>query len=225
MKPIRISSKTAAEEISLTLINDKAITDAENFIHHLGHMTKLKKREMVKIIKIVSRKSNDLMEKLLKIQESDEETITEVINEHWREFWDETESIRYSEYSAIAYKRLKNILKYHLFEKRDGGIINCIKNEDGTVELQPEKINDLLLKTMEEIQVDNKWNGLNKKSSHISLNWKKMSLNLLCINSLLQKPSLMTVYLTLCSQLKRNMTLIMTPRRRKPTSRNLQRNY
>jgi len=75
---------------------------------------------MIKIIKIVSRKSNDLMEKLLKIHESDEETITEVINEHWREFWDETESIRYSEYSAIAYKRLKNILKYHLFEKEMG---------------------------------------------------------------------------------------------------------
>ena len=53
---------------------------------------------MIKIIKIVSRKSNDLMEKLLKIQEFDEETITEIINEHSRDFWDETESIRHSEY-------------------------------------------------------------------------------------------------------------------------------
>jgi len=36
MKPIKIPSKTTAEEISLALINDKEITDAENFIHHLG---------------------------------------------------------------------------------------------------------------------------------------------------------------------------------------------
>jgi len=55
-------------------------------------MTKFKKREMIKIMKIVLRKSNDPMDKLLK--ESDKATITKVINEHWREFWDETESIR-----------------------------------------------------------------------------------------------------------------------------------
>ena len=45
MKPIRIPSKTTAEEISITLINDKAITDAENFIHHLGHMIKKKRND------------------------------------------------------------------------------------------------------------------------------------------------------------------------------------
>jgi len=38
VKHIKIPSKTTAEEISLALINDKEITNAEDFTHHLGHM-------------------------------------------------------------------------------------------------------------------------------------------------------------------------------------------
>ncbi|HRP37858.1 MAG TPA: hypothetical protein PLS50_08695, partial [Candidatus Dojkabacteria bacterium] len=65
--------------------------------------------------------------------------------------------------SATAYKNLKNILKYHLFEKRDGGIINCVINEDGTIEQDQDQVSRLLLKTIKEIQVDNKWKWLEEK--------------------------------------------------------------
>jgi len=160
-KPIKIPSKSTADEITLALINNEIITKAEDFIQHFGQLTKRRKGEIMKIIKLKSRRSNELMDKLLKIQNPDE--ISKVINNHWNEFWKNTESTRYSTDSATAYKRLKNMLKYHLFEKRDGGIINCIKYEDGTIEQQPDKVSDELLKTMKEIQVDNKWKWLEAK--------------------------------------------------------------
>ena len=59
----------------------------------------------MKIIKLKSRRSIELMDKLLKIQDPDE--ISKVINEHWSEFSKNTESTRYSTDSATAYKRLK----------------------------------------------------------------------------------------------------------------------
>ena len=160
-KPIKIPSKVTAEEISLALINNDKINKAEDFIRYFGQLAKLKKRELMKIIKPTPRKTNKLMEKLLNIQEPEE--ITNTINDHWGEFWNETESLRFSQESAAAYKSLKNILKYHLFEKRDGGIINSVKKEDGTIEQHPDEVSDLLLQTMEEIQVDNKWKWLEQK--------------------------------------------------------------
>jgi len=119
------------------------------------------------------------MDKLLKIQDSDE---ISKINEHWREFWKNTETKRCSTDSATVYKRLKNILKYHLFEKRDGGVINCIKYDNGTIEQQPDKVRDQLLKTMEEIQIDNKWKWLKKKNSPASLNQNAPKWKLLWYN-------------------------------------------
>ena len=160
-KPIKIPCKSTAEEISLALINNEQITRAEDFIKHFGRLARRRKKEIMEIIKLKTRKSNELMDKLLKLQDPDE--ITKTIDEHWSEFWKNTESTRYSTDSTSAYKRLKNVLKYHLFEKRDGGIINCIKHEDGTIEQEPDKVSDQLLKTMEEIQVDNKWKWLEEK--------------------------------------------------------------
>jgi hypothetical protein len=160
-KPIKIPSKKTADEISLALINNEQIQEANSFLNELGVMTKERKRDMVKIIKFKTKRDDDLIQKLLDLQ--DPEDITRTINEHWKGFWRETEATRYSEGSAEAYKRLKSVLKYHLFEKRDGAIINCIQNEDGTIEDQPDQVNEQLLKTLEEIQVDNRWKWIEQK--------------------------------------------------------------
>ena len=85
------------------------------------------------------------------------------VNTYWENIWKETEETRFSEDSAIAYNDLKDILKYHLFEKRDGGIINKIITEDGTIIYIPKEVNEELAKTIEEIQVDNNWAFLERK--------------------------------------------------------------
>lgn len=114
-KPIKIPSKKTADEISLALINNEQIQEANSFLNELGVMTKERKRDMVKIIKYKTKRDDDLIQKLLDLQ--DPEDITRAINEHWKGLWRETEATRYSQGSAEAYKRLKSILKY---EKRWG---------------------------------------------------------------------------------------------------------
>jgi len=115
-KPIKIPSKSTADEITLALINNEIITKAEDFIQHFGRLTQRRKAEIMKIIKLKSRRSNELMDKLLKLQNPDE--ISKVINNHWNEFWKNTESTRYSTDSATAYKRLKNIKISPIRKKR-----------------------------------------------------------------------------------------------------------
>jgi len=123
-RPIKIPSKSTANEITLFLINNEIITKAEDFNHHLDRpFDPKKKKRNHENHKIKIEKNNELMDKLLKMQNPDE--ISRVINNHWNVFWKNTESTRYSTDSEPAYKRLKNMLKYHLFEKRDGGILTA----------------------------------------------------------------------------------------------------
>ena len=157
-KLLKYPSRETAEEISLNLINNREIPDAHTFIRELEVLRRKKKKSMWKIIKQRTRKDDGLMRKLLAI--TDPKEVSKTINEHWSHFWRDTEEMRYSKESAKAYQRLKKILKYHLFEKRDGGIINSLKLDDGTFEDRPEQVNEQLLKTMEEIQVDNRWEWL-----------------------------------------------------------------
>ena len=55
------------------------------------------------------------------------------------------------------------MLKYHLYEKRDGGIINKIQTENGEIIATPKEVNEQLAKTIEEIQIDKRWNFLEEK--------------------------------------------------------------
>ena len=50
-----------------------------------------------------------------------------------------------------------------MFEKRDGGIINKLILENGTIIEDAESIDKLLATTIEEIQVDSKWKYLEEK--------------------------------------------------------------
>jgi len=77
--------------------------------------------------------------------------------------WKRREDIRYSQSSRQAYQTLKNILKYHLFEKRDGGIINSMVKDNGEITIDPTEIDELLTKTMSEIQIDENWGWIAQK--------------------------------------------------------------
>jgi len=58
---------------------------------------------------------------------------------------------------------LRKILKYHLFEKRDGAVINSILDDEGNLVADQQKIDQLLLNTPEEIQLDNNWGWIQEK--------------------------------------------------------------
>jgi len=102
-----------------------------------------------------------LFEKLLKLDNPVH--IDRVINEHWEALMRKTEELRFSNESKIAYRDLKNILKYHIYKKRDGGIIIQIITEEGIIINDPKIVNEQLAKTIEEIQVDPRWKFLNRE--------------------------------------------------------------
>ena len=160
-RTIKIPCKKIANTITDQLLTDNAVVDAVSFVHKLGKLKKKNKRNMLKIMKPKPIKNDALMKLLLKLQEPHD--IETTINEHWANEWKQTECQRYSEFSAQAYQKLQKILKYHLFEKRDGGIINCVKRENGEIESESEKVNELLATTMKEIQIDSRWEFLEEK--------------------------------------------------------------
>lgn len=71
--------------------------------------------------------------------------------------WEQIENTRFSQESKTAYKDLQTILKHHVYEKRDGGIINQLLSEEGEIIQDTDQINELLAQTIEQIQVDHKW--------------------------------------------------------------------
>ena len=89
--------------------------------------------------------------------------LKETINDHWRQHWQNTESKRWSTESKQAYQNMKNSLKYHLYEKRDGGIINQVISDEGVITNIPKEVNEQLAKTIEEIQISDKWPYLAEK--------------------------------------------------------------
>ena len=160
-KPTKIPCKLTADSITNQLLDNAEVTEGVSFIHKLVELKKKFKRKIWKIIRPKPFNNNTLRKKLLNLQNSGD--VESVVNRYWCDHWKNIENERYSEFSANAYQSLKKILKYHLFEKRDGGIINCVKLDDNTVVTEPKAVDEQLLKTMEEIQIDDHWEFLEAK--------------------------------------------------------------
>ncbi|HRP37312.1 MAG TPA: reverse transcriptase family protein, partial [Candidatus Dojkabacteria bacterium] len=73
---------------------------------------------------------------------------------HWTDFWKTMENKRWSQESKECYTQLKRRLKYHLFEKKDGAIINQIIRDNGTLSKNQTEVDEDLAQTIEEIQID-----------------------------------------------------------------------
>ena len=159
---IKIPNRKCADEIITILLKNKRVKNAKQFLQGLAAQRKLNRRRLYKIIRKRKLQVSSLFELLLKAQDS--EQATAIVNEHWRKFWRDTEDSRYSSASVNAYRNLRQILKYHLFEKRDGAIINCIIKEDKEITSDSREIEANLLKTMQEIQVDHNWPWIQEKS-------------------------------------------------------------
>ena len=160
-KTLKIPSKKTAEKITEKLLRNKEVTCSAIF---LDELVRYRHDNRKNLKKIVSHKPRDtqLFEKLLALD--DPSHTNDVINDHWKKKWIDTEHVRFSNDSKIAYKDLKTMLKYHLYEKRDGGIISNLQAEDGTIISEPDKVTKQLAKTIEEIQVDKDWAFIRKDS-------------------------------------------------------------
>jgi len=131
--------------------------DATSFLIKFGKLRQKNKRKIWKVVKPKAFMNDALIKLLMKLK--DPNCYKWLLDN----LWTETESLRYSAERASAYNTLRRVLKYHWFEKKDGGIINCIKKEDDSIETEPNKVNELLLTTMKDMQIDEKWEFLEEK--------------------------------------------------------------
>ena len=127
MKQLKIPSRKTAEEITLKLFENKEVINSAVFLDELYLYRKDNHHRMKQLVRYKPRDCQ-LLEKLLNID--DPNKAQNIVNRHWNRIWMITEDKRWSRDSRIAYNDLKKILKYHLYEKRDGGIINQIINDE-----------------------------------------------------------------------------------------------
>jgi len=75
------------------------------------------------------------------IQAQDSEQAIALVIEHRSNFWKKkNEETRNSKEAAKAKRNLNQILKHHLFEKRDGAIINSILKDDNEITSDSRKL-------------------------------------------------------------------------------------
>ena len=160
-KTLKIPNRRCADEIMIELLQNKKVKNPEQFFQGLDLLRRRKRRNLFKLVRRKKYQLSSLFDQLLQIQEPEE--TKNAINNYWGGFWIENEGIRYSKESAIAYQNLRKILKYHLYEKRDGAIINCLMKDDKEVTYDSKEIEQNLLQTMYEIQVDEKWPWIEQK--------------------------------------------------------------
>ena len=157
---LKIPSRKTAEKITSQLLFNKEVINAAAFLDELHLYRKDNHARMKQLLKFKPR-DFQLFDKLLTID--DPTIVQDTINKHWNSIWHETEKKRWSQESKSAYSHLKQCLKYHLYEKRDGGIINQMITEEGRIIVNPKEVNEQLARTIEEIQKDDAWEYLEEK--------------------------------------------------------------
>ena len=113
------------------------MTNATTLLQKFLELKKLTKRKAFLKIKPKKRK-NDIYKNLL-LSIKDDSSVTEILNEYWANFWNEIEHKRFSSMSKDAFNTMKTITKYHLYEKRDGSIVNSILEGDREIITDPKK--------------------------------------------------------------------------------------
>ena len=152
MKPKRIfiPNQKLAKEITELSIRDESVANAIDLLKVFLWRRKLKrKRAFIKLKP--QRIDNDIYKNLL-LSVQEEESITETIRMYWEGFWMNIESERYSQLSKKAFDILRSLCKYHLFEKRDGSVVNQIRLDDGRIITDSKQISSLLISVLNDIQ-------------------------------------------------------------------------
>jgi hypothetical protein len=74
------------------------------------------------------------------------------IKQYWKSQYAVNELVRFSEEQKEAFSFIRKVFKYHVYEKRDGSIVNAVLDLDGTIISDPDKVNQILIRRMKEVQ-------------------------------------------------------------------------
>lgn len=129
-RPLVIPSRKLAEDITERALRDETIVNTASFLRKVKCL-RLEYRTLLQEVRPRARTQHDLINMLLQLD--DPQRGLEVVNKYWRTLWELTEEQRYSSASRDAYQKLRKILKYHLYEKRDGAVVNVVLDDDGNL--------------------------------------------------------------------------------------------
>lgn len=149
-KKILIPNRKLANEITQAAIMDPQVTNSFELIQKFLVLRKLNRKKAFLKIK-PKRKNNDNYKNLL-LSIKEEESIKEVLNSYWNNFWNEVEEKRFSPLSKEAFDTLRTICKYHLYEKRDGSIVSKIKGDNEQIITESNEVAAQLIEVLKEIQ-------------------------------------------------------------------------
>ncbi len=114
-KSLRIPDREIATGIMTELLDDERVVDSKSFLLQFSQKRSKLHKKILRLVRHKRSRNLDLFNKLLEVQEPTE--MVQTINDYWKKFWIDTEDLRYSQDSKSAYKKLKTILKYHLFKR------------------------------------------------------------------------------------------------------------
>ena len=102
-KIIKIPSRQCADRITGLLLSNQEVTHSAVLLDQLSIYRDDFRRELTKKLNPRAR-SNDLIEQLLTLE--DQCSVNDTVNNYWREYSNNTEALRWSETSEIAYQNL-----------------------------------------------------------------------------------------------------------------------
>ena len=141
-----IISKKAAKSITLN-----ALEDSEDLLRILKNFDLIKKKCQNKRIALKPNESyKKEIQNLLKTNNFQNELIKIALDEKWNLLWAEIEKLRFSDRQKIAFDKIRKILNYSGFEKRDGSIINKVI-VDEIIIIDQEKVSIYLKQSLQKL--------------------------------------------------------------------------
>ena len=146
---IKVPNRSFAEEIT-----HYAWTKASNtkeFLKLIEYSCKANPGKVVRIIKKKAYKKPSIQVILDASEDCDALT---VIRNYFKQFHSELEDKRFSNLSKTFFKYIKKVFKYDQMDKRDGSVINSVKDEYDNLITKTDEVNKQLMATIKELQID-----------------------------------------------------------------------
>ena len=148
---LELPNKKMADRITL-----KAWKNSKNTLQFMKSVDKQMNSRNYKILKTNKKKKieNELLNQILQLQDEDTD-IKSIIQNYWKE---EIRSNEINRYSAVpneikeAFRFLKNVFKFHEYDRKDGSIVNKIQTEDGNIIFEKNEVSRILIETLQSQQ-------------------------------------------------------------------------
>ena len=151
--PILIPNKNLANKITKACVMNPNISNSPDLIRSFLNIRSQIKEDRA-FVKVKRKKYDMDVFKNILLNIREDKDILKEINLYWEGVWQNIEDKRFSASSREAFDSLRNICKHHLFDKKDGGIVSCILNEDGKVLNDPSEVSSSLINTLKKVQTN-----------------------------------------------------------------------